>query len=157
MTNIPRRLITTAALSAVLALAQHGGGGGGASGTDSTTFIQRRVDSLATLLTLTATQKTQALKIFTDAQTATTALQTTISTNRTAIRDAVKKNDIATIDRSSTALGTATGQVENIQAKADAAFYQLLTPEQRTKYDEAQTRGPGRGNFPGRDRRGARS
>jgi Spy/CpxP family protein refolding chaperone len=130
-------------------MAQHGPGAA-----DSATFIQRRVDSLATRLALTDAQKTQALKIFTDANTASQALQAQIATNRTAIRDAVKKNDIAGIDAASSALGTQTGQLQAIQAKADAAFYNLLTADQKTKYDSAQERGPGRGGYPGMRRPG---
>ena len=146
------QMVCLAALTAAIAFPQRGpGGGNGPAPTagSAATFLQRRVDSLATLLSLTDSQKKQALKIFTDAETATSANQTKISTSRTAIRDAVKKNDIATIESQSAALGTLVGQNEAIQAKADAAFYALLTPDQRTKYDELRSHGPGRGNFPG--------
>jgi Spy/CpxP family protein refolding chaperone len=141
----PLTVFIFAAVSAASLLAQRGPGGGPPPGgtQNAATFTQRRIDSLATILSLTDSQKTQALKIYTDAQTANAALQTQISTNRTAIRDAVKKNDIATIDKSSAAIGTLTGQIEDTQGKADAAFYSLLTPDQRTKYDTLHAQGPG--------------
>ncbi len=145
------RTILFTAMSVSLVLAQRLGGPDGhppGDPPDPATMIQRRVDSLTTLLTLTDTQKTQATKIFTDAQTSGSAVQTTLSQDRQSIRDAVKKNDVPTINTLSATVGTLTGQLTAIQSKADAAFYALLTPDQQTKFDEL--RGPGdRGGFPG--------
>jgi hypothetical protein len=135
------RTAALAVLSAGAILAQgpmHNefGGGGGTSTTnppDVATIVAHEVSFLTTLLTLTTGQQTQATTIFTNALNSITPLQTSITTARTALSTAVKANDTAGITTQSTAIGTAEGQITLIQAKADAAFYALLTTDQKTK------------------------
>jgi Spy/CpxP family protein refolding chaperone len=141
------KLFATAVLSAALVYAQRGPGG---TPPDPQTMLQHRVDSLATLLTLTADQKARALTIFTDAFTASQALRTSSQTARTSLAAAVKKNDIGSITQLSTELGTISGQLTAVESKAEAAFYALLTPDQQTKYDATPHRGgPGGPRGPG--------
>ena len=65
------------------------------------------------------------------------------------MQTAIKGNALGTIDSLAASTGTVEGQLLAIQAKADAAFYALLTAEQKTKYDSMpQGRGPG-GRGPG--------
>ena len=45
-------------------------------------------------------------------------------------------------------IGTLSGLALAAQSKADAAFYALLTAEQRTRYEAVGNRGPG-GRGPG--------
>lgn len=141
------RLLSVAALSAAMAFAQHGPRAAGMAGTppDPATMIQNRVDHLATLLTLTDAQKTQAITIFTTAQTANTALRTQEQTARTALETAVKANDVAGITVAANTLGTLSAQRLANDAKAQAAFYALLTADQKTKFDTLHQGGPGFG------------
>ena len=102
-------------------------------------MIQRRVDFLASQLSLTDDQKTQALSIFTNARSAADNARSSLQTTNQSLPDAVKKNDTAAIDQLSTTIGSLTGQLTAIERKADAAFYALLTADQKAKFD--QTRG----------------
>lgn len=142
--------IAAAVLSATLVFAQgHGPHGQGGTPPDPQTMIQNRVDHLATLLTLTDAQKTQATAIFTNAFSSSQTLQTTLRTARESLPAAVKANNPASIDTIAASIGTFTGQLTAIQSKADAAFYNLLTADQRTKYDTFPHGGPGGFGGPG--------
>jgi Spy/CpxP family protein refolding chaperone len=137
------RFAAVAALTAAAVCAQgprddhgFGGGGGGNPSTnppDVATIVARQVSFLTTFLTLTTGQATQATTIFTTALNAITPIDTQITTAQTALSTAVKANDTATITTQSAAIGTAEGQITALQAKADAAFYALLTADQKTK------------------------
>lgn len=150
------KYITAAVFSAALVFAQ-GGRPHPQGGTppDPQTMIQNRVDHLATLLTLTDAQKTQATTVFTNAFTSSQNLQTSLRTARESLPAAVKANNPVSIDTIAASIGTLTGQLTAIQSKADAAFYSLLTADQRTKYDSLPHGGPG--GFGGHGPRPARS
>jgi Spy/CpxP family protein refolding chaperone len=60
--------------------------------------------------------------------------------NRDALAAAVKANDTPKIQQISLAQGNLRGQVLTIRAGALAQFYQILTPDQRTKADQLQQR-----------------
>ena len=112
-------------------------------------MVQRRVDSLSNLLTLTDSQKQQATTIFTAAANAETSVHTNLKTAHDSLTAAVNKNDLASIDQISTTIGNLTAQQTSIEAKANAAFYQILTPDQQTKFAQIEQRGPfGRGPGP---------
>lgn len=138
MTHFSRFLAVIAA-TAALALAQgpRRGTPGGTPFTppDPQTMIERRVESLSTLLSLTSEQKAKATAIFTSAFSAGENLRTSLQSVHQSLLDAVKKNDTAAIDQLSSTAGTLTGQLMAIERKADAAFYALLTPEQKAKFD----------------------
>jgi Spy/CpxP family protein refolding chaperone len=107
----------------------------------------RGLDFLAGYLTLTESQKTQAQTIFDAANTASETARGQLTSAREALQVAVKANRADTeLDRLAAAVGTVEGQLAGIQAKASAKFYNLLTPEQKTKYDQLRTRSgpPGR-------------
>lgn len=110
---------------------------------DAKTRIEMRVNMLASLLSLTDDQKSKALTIFTDAYNAGETARAGLQTARESLADAVKTNNTAAIDQLSGTVGTFTGHLTAIEAKAEAAFYALLTPEQRTKYDSMPRGGPG--------------
>ena len=109
------------------------------------TQAQMRVNRLAAELSLTDAQKTTALSIFSTAYTNAATIQTNLRTAQTSLRDAVKANNTATIDSLAATIGTATGQLSAIKSKADAAFYAILTTDQKALYDArpAGGRGPG--------------
>jgi Spy/CpxP family protein refolding chaperone len=105
--------------------------------------VQTRVDHLATALNLTDAQKTKAVPIYTDALNASSSLEASMHDNRQALADAVKKNDTGAITTLSATSGNLSGQLTAINAKADAAFYAILTADQQTKYDSMRHGGPG--------------
>ena len=148
MKKLIARTAALAVLSAGVMLAQRslhgdfGGHGGPPPSTnppDAATIVSREVSFLTSLLTLTTGQQTQATTIFTGALNSITPLQTTITTARTALVTAVKANDNTGITTQSTAIGNAEGQIVAIQAKADAAFYALLTADQKTRLTSADS------------------
>jgi Spy/CpxP family protein refolding chaperone len=122
---------------------------GGGPPPDPAIMIQMKVDRLATLLSLTDAQKTQATTIFTNAYNAGQSIHTSLQTDQQTLSTAVKANSAATIDQVSGTIGTLEGQLTAINAKADAAFYALLTADQKAKYDALPHGGPGFGP-PGR-------
>lgn len=141
------RMMLLAALTVGTVMAQgipafHEGGPGTS---DPAAAIERRIAYYKALLTLTDAQAAQATTIFTNAAAATATLQTNLTTARTSLREAVKANNTATINTLSTQIGTLTGQITAAQNLADAAFYALLTPAQRTILDTAGNGRGGRG------------
>jgi Spy/CpxP family protein refolding chaperone len=105
--------------------------------------IVNRIARLTTLLTLTTAQQTEATTIFTNEQTALSGIPTSMQTARTALQTAIEKNDVTGITTQATQIGSLTTQQLEIQAKADAAFYAILTADQQTKYNQLQGSGLG--------------
>lgn len=103
---------------------------------------ERRLEMLTRQLSLTDTQQQQAKTIFAQAANATESARASMKTVMETMQAAVKKNDTATIDQQSITFGTLSGQMVAAERKADAAFYAILTPEQKTKFDE-RPMGPG--------------
>ena len=110
---------------------------------DPATMIQRRVNLLTTVLSLTSNQQTQATTIFTAAAASNMVVRNNLQTARQSLADAVKNNDTAMIDQLSTTIGNLTGQLTSGDAKANAAFYQMLTPDQQTKLNQLKSQRPG--------------
>ena len=129
-------------------LAQAPGGGPPGPGR----MIQRRVDLLATVLSLTPNQQTGAVTIFTNAAAASMVVRNGLQTARQGLADAVKRNDTAAIDQNATLIGNLTAQLTANDAKAEAAFYQSLTTDQQAKLNQLKTQG--RGMFGGMGRGG---
>jgi Spy/CpxP family protein refolding chaperone len=144
--------LAAAAFSAALVFAQGPHPRGfGASGTppDPATMIQMRVSYLVSLLGLSDAQKTQATTIFTNAYTAAQSILTSVQTDRGALAAAIKADSPATIDQLAASIGTLEGQLTAINAKADAAFYAILTAAQQATYDSMPHGGPGGPGGPG--------
>jgi Spy/CpxP family protein refolding chaperone len=104
-------------------------------------FVQRRIEHLTSALSLTTAQQQQATTIFTNAANAATALRDSSNAARQSLSAAVKSNDTTGIDLASTTIGNLTAQLTALNAKADAAFYLILTPDQQTKFNSLK--GPG--------------
>lgn len=139
--------LLTSTFTTALLLAQGPGGPGPGGPPDPATSAQRRVAFLTTQLTLTTDQQQQATSIFTSAATSEAALRTSLQAAHQSINDAVKANDTAAIDQAATTIGNLTAQSTSIDAKANAAFYRILTADQQAKF--AVFPGPGRGPGPG--------
>ena len=116
-----------------------------ATGPDPATVVANQVERLTKLLTLTTAQATQATTIFTNSLAAVTPLQTSLHADYTSLETAVKSNATATIDSLSSNIGTLTGQIVDIQNKADAAFYAILTTTQQTTFNSRGSGGRGFG------------
>ena len=110
---------------------------------DPATIVANKVERLTKLLTLSATQASQATTIFTNALSLVTPIETSLRTDRQSLQTAVKANDVATIESLSANIGSLTGQILTIQNKADAAFYAILSTTQQNTLN--QSRGFGRG------------
>jgi Spy/CpxP family protein refolding chaperone len=83
-------------------------------------------------LSLTAAQQEQATTIFLAAATAEDSSRTNVKAAHDALKAAIKNNDGAAIDAAAKTIATLTAQSISAEAKAQAAFYQILTPEQQS-------------------------
>lgn len=111
---------------------------------------QRQVKFLTTMLSLTAAQQQQATTIFTDAATAGAALHQSMRDAHQALDAAVKSNNTTAIDQAAASIGQLTTQLTSLQAKAHAAFFQILTPDQQNKMSAMRMHdGPGGFGGPG--------
>jgi poly-gamma-glutamate capsule biosynthesis protein CapA/YwtB (metallophosphatase superfamily) len=91
------------------------------------------LSSLTTLLSLSSDQQAQATTVFGAAVTTQAALRKSLKAARESLGAAVMKNDSAGINQASGAIGMLTAQITAAGAKANAAFYQILTPDQQSK------------------------
>jgi Spy/CpxP family protein refolding chaperone len=87
-------------------------------------------------LNLTTTQRQQADTIFSDARQKAQPIRQEIRQNREALYAAVKANNTSEIDRLSSHQGELQGAALAVRSEAMAKFYAILTPGQRTKWDE---------------------
>jgi Spy/CpxP family protein refolding chaperone len=113
-------------------------------------IVANLVQRLTALLTLTTAQQAQATTIYTTEQTALSSLNTTFETAQTALQTATKANDLTGIVTQATQIGNLTTQQVEDQAKAEAAFYAILTADQQTKYNQLHSLGLGGRGGPGR-------
>ena len=95
-------------------------------------FAESRVHDLTRRFDLTEAQRRQALTIFNEADRNAEPLEDRLDQARRALRDATRRNAThAEIDQLASVVGTLTGQLEAINAKADHAFHNTLTDKQR--------------------------
>ena len=112
------------------------------------TMAARRVNFMTTALNLTSAQQQQATTIFTSAATAESAMHDGLKAARQSLKTAVTNNDSAGIDEASATVGSLTAQQTSIQARANAAFYQILNADQQSKLTKLESQ-HGRGGRPG--------
>jgi hypothetical protein len=112
-------------------------------------IVAREVRMLTRFLTLDAGQQAAATTALTNAQTQLALNATTLKTDRGLLVDAIKDNQLGTIDTLTSNIATLRGQNNAIRAKAAAAIYATLTPDQKTKLGNGlgplMRGGPGRG------------
>ncbi len=120
---------------------------------DPATIAQHRVTFLTTLLSLNSAQQQQATTIFTGAATTALSLHSQMKSARQSLSTAEQNNDTASITQLSSTIGGLVTQMTSTKANAKAAFYQILTPDQKSKLTqlESQRHGMdfkgGRGEF----------
>lgn len=112
---------------------------------DPATHVQRHVQRLTTLLSLTPAQQQQATTIFTNAMNGGASFHTDMKTAHENLQTAIKNNDQNGIAAAATTIGNLTSQMIAAHAKAQAAFYQILTPDQQTKLGQLESEGEGPG------------
>jgi Spy/CpxP family protein refolding chaperone len=133
------KVITFLALTSVCVMAQH------RTPPDPAQMVQHRVDFLTKHLSLNAQQQQQATSIFTEAANGAKTFHQQMRTAHQNLQAAVEKNDTAAIEQSSNAIGNLMGQMTAAHAKADAAFYQTLNPDQQSKMKEMEAHHRGMG------------
>ena len=95
---------------------------------------------LARGLDLTDAQKEQAKTIFQTARQNAQAIQQQLKPLEQNLQEAIKANNVAGIQTAIGAMVPLRTQLAVIHATAAAQFYQLLTPEQKAKLDQARNR-----------------
>ncbi|HXA83974.1 MAG TPA: Spy/CpxP family protein refolding chaperone [Candidatus Dormibacteraeota bacterium] len=128
-------------LASVFTMAQNG------NPPDPAKMAQRHIDFLTKQLSLTAQQQQQATTIFSAMANNAKSTHEQMRTAHDSLKAAVQKNDAAGIEQAANTIGNLTTQMTVAHAKAQAAFYQTLTPEQQTKMNDLESRhGMGRGH-----------
>ena len=127
------------ALTGIAVMAQHG------NPPDPGKMAQHRIDFLTKQLSLTPQQQQQATSIFGEAGNNGKATRDQMRTAHDNLKTAIQKNDTAGIEQAANTIGSLNTQRILAHAKAQAAFYQILTPEQQAKMNDLQShRGMGR-------------
>ncbi|HEY6345340.1 MAG TPA: Spy/CpxP family protein refolding chaperone [Bryobacteraceae bacterium] len=103
---------------------------------------------LTRALNLTPDQQTKVKAIFADARQRREALAPKMREERAALKTAVQKGDDREIDRILHQNAQLNADVRAVHVKAMARVYTLLTPDQKTKFDQLRA-----GRF-GRERHG---
>jgi Spy/CpxP family protein refolding chaperone len=102
-------------------------------------MVQHQVKTFTALLNLTSLEQQQAKTIYASAAKAEQTLHEGEKQAREALRVAVRNNDTSAIDQVSATLGQSMAESTSIRAKADAAFYQILTPEQQSRLSDLES------------------
>lgn len=102
-------------------------------------FAEWRVQDFTRRFELSDSQRDQALGIFREADKEAQPLEVKLEQANRALREATRRNaSHSEIDQLAATVGTLTGQLAAINAKAETAFYNTLSSKQR----EAIPRGP---------------
>ena len=121
---------------------------------DPAEMAQHHINFLTKQLSLNAQQQQQAAAIFSNIQNDAKNTHEQMQTAHENLKAAIQKNDSAGIEQAANTIGNLTAQMTAAHAKAQAAFYQTLTPEQQTKMNELEShhggmRGRGHGPMRG--------
>ncbi|MFN7998919.1 MAG: Spy/CpxP family protein refolding chaperone [Bryobacteraceae bacterium] len=103
---------------------------------------QNRLQFLTSQLSLTADQQKQATTIFSNQDAAMTSVRANLKNAHQSLEDAVKSNNLTSIEQLSSTIGNLMGQMTAAEAKARAAFYQVLTPDQQSKLTQIESQRP---------------
>jgi Spy/CpxP family protein refolding chaperone len=98
------------------------------------------VHRLAVRLSLTPDQQNQARAIFRQSRASVKMLAPKLRDERVALKTAVRTDNEVQIDRILQQDSQLNAQARAIHAKAMAKFYQILTPDQKAKFDQLDMR-----------------
>jgi Spy/CpxP family protein refolding chaperone len=101
------------------------------------------------VLSLTPAQQQQATTIFTNAMSGGQSFHADMKTAHQNLEAAIKNNDPNGITQAANTIGNLTAQMIAAHAKAQAAFYQILTPDQQSKLSQLESEGHDRMFFGG--------
>jgi len=124
------KIAAVLAVMSVLVAAQH------RQPPDPAQMVQRHIDHLTRELSLTPQQQQQATTLLTQVVNNQKTIHEQMRTAHQNLLLAIKNNDTAAIDQNTNAIGNLTSQQLASHAKAMATFYQTLTPEQQTKFQD---------------------
>jgi Spy/CpxP family protein refolding chaperone len=133
------KITAVLALTSIFAMAQHG------NPPDPGKMAQRHLDFLTKQLSLSPQQQQQASTIFSEAANNAKATHDQMRTAHDSLKAAIQKNDSAGIEQAANTIGSLTTQMITAHAKAQAAFFQTLTPDQQTKMNAMESRHHGMG------------
>lgn len=126
------KFATIAAMTAGMALAQQAPANAPAPAkTPVHRPFARMHQNMMKALNLTDAQKQQAKTIFQETREKTKPVRAELRQNRQALRDAIKADNKADIQKLSKTDGELMGRLLTARNEAKAKFYSLLTPEQR--------------------------
>src|SRR6185312_7131106 len=128
------------ALASSFAIAQQAG-----NPPDAGKMAQHHLNFLTKQLSLTPQQQQQASTIFSEAATNAKATHGQMRAAHDSLKAAIQKNDSAGIEQAANTIGNLTTQMISSHAKAQAAFYQTLTPDQQAKMNEMESKHHGMG------------
>jgi Spy/CpxP family protein refolding chaperone len=112
---------------------------------DPAEMVQRHVDHMTKELSLSPQQQQQATTLLTQVVNNQKTIHDQMKTAHQNLMMAIKNNDTAAIDQNSSTIGNLTSQQVAAHAKAMATFYQTLTPDQQTKFQDMVHHGMGMG------------
>jgi Spy/CpxP family protein refolding chaperone len=124
------KIAAVLAVMSVLVAAQH------RQPPDPAEMVQRHIDHLTKELSLTPQQQQQATTLLTQVVNNQKTIHEQMRTAHQNLLLAIKNNDTAAIDQNTNTIGNLTSQQLASHAKAMATFYQTLTPEQQTKFQD---------------------
>ncbi|HEY7402374.1 MAG TPA: periplasmic heavy metal sensor [Candidatus Angelobacter sp.] len=127
------KAFTLVVLAGALATAQH------RMPPDPAQMVQHHVDMLTKHLSLDAQQQQQATSIYTEEMSGAKALHGQMHTAQQNLQAAIQKNDTAAIEQASNTIGNLIGQMTLTHAKADAAMFQILHPDQQSKFTQMES------------------
>jgi Spy/CpxP family protein refolding chaperone len=127
------KVVAFLALAAVFASAQH------RTPPDAAEMAQHHINFLTKQLSLNAQQQQQATAIFSNMQNDAKNTHEQMRTAHENLKAAIQKNDAAGIEQAANTIGNLTAQMTAAHGKAQAAFYQTLTPEQQTRMSELES------------------
>ena len=105
---------------------------------DPATMVQHHVDFLTKQLSLNTQQQEQATTIYSEELNNAKPFHDQMRTAHQSLQSAIQKNDTAGIEQAANTIGNLTAQMTASHAKAEAALFQMLTPDQQTKFSQIE-------------------
>jgi len=112
---------------------------------DPAEMVKMRVERMNDTLKLNKDQQKKIQSIYMDAQKANQEVMGGMREANQSIAAAIKSNDTNAMSQAANTVGTLTAQMTVNNAKAEAAVYALLTPDQQSKYQPMGMGGRGMG------------
>jgi Spy/CpxP family protein refolding chaperone len=104
---------------------------------DPAQMVQMRIERMNETLKLNKNQQKQVTAIYMDAQTANQSVMGGMREANQSLAAAIKSNDVNAMSQAANTIGTLTAQMTVNNAKAEAAVYAQLTPDQQAKFQPA--------------------